>query len=165
MTRGRPTARAIYVFSGALLALGVIFSACAETRFGLGEDCLKDEDCLSGVCSGGHCAAAPPIGIPPTPDAAPDTSMPDSGGDATTTESGSDSPAPADAADGPPAVDANRPDAHEAGGTDAPIDALLDTAIDDGSTDVAMGDGAADAALTDADDGAVAVMDAADDSG
>lgn len=34
--------------------------ACMETRRSLGDDCLKDSDCLSGVCSQLHCAAAPP---------------------------------------------------------------------------------------------------------
>jgi hypothetical protein len=34
--------------------------ACVETRRSLGEDCLKDDDCLSGVCAQLHCAALPP---------------------------------------------------------------------------------------------------------
>jgi hypothetical protein len=41
--------------AGALLA-----GACMETRRSLGEDCLKDSDCLSGVCAQLVCAAAPP---------------------------------------------------------------------------------------------------------
>jgi hypothetical protein len=40
---------------GALLG-----NACLETRRSLGEDCLKDGDCQSGVCSQLRCAAAPP---------------------------------------------------------------------------------------------------------
>jgi hypothetical protein len=32
-----------------------------ETRRSLGEDCLKNDDCLSGVCSQLHCAASPPL--------------------------------------------------------------------------------------------------------
>ena len=35
-------------------------SGCMETRRSLGEDCLKDEDCLSGTCLQLHCAAEPP---------------------------------------------------------------------------------------------------------
>jgi hypothetical protein len=31
-----------------------------ETQRSLGEDCLKDEDCLSGICSQLVCAALPP---------------------------------------------------------------------------------------------------------
>jgi hypothetical protein len=46
---------------------------CTETRRPLGEDCLKDQDCLSGVCSGLRCAAAPTlIEAGPTPDAGND---------------------------------------------------------------------------------------------
>ena len=35
-------------------------SSCLETRRSLGEDCLKDDDCLSRTCVQLHCAAAPP---------------------------------------------------------------------------------------------------------
>ncbi len=31
-------------------------SACAETKLGFGEECLKDSDCLSGVCAAQTCA-------------------------------------------------------------------------------------------------------------
>jgi hypothetical protein len=33
---------------------------CVETRRSLGEDCLKDNDCLSGTCLQLRCAAPPP---------------------------------------------------------------------------------------------------------
>jgi hypothetical protein len=35
-------------------------SACLETRHSLGGDCLKDGDCISGVCTQLRCAASPP---------------------------------------------------------------------------------------------------------
>lgn len=44
---------------GACLAAGV--AHCAETRRAVGEQCLKDEDCLSGVCAAQECIAAPPL--------------------------------------------------------------------------------------------------------
>lgn len=47
----------------ALLAFAVamgIAGGCAETRRTIGEDCLKSEDCLSGICSQLVCVAAPP---------------------------------------------------------------------------------------------------------
>jgi len=63
----------------ALVASAVALFACAETRRTLGEDCLKSDDCLSGICSSLKCAEAPPIlGASPTAtadsgvDAAPD---------------------------------------------------------------------------------------------
>ncbi len=45
--------RAVVGMSVALLAgaTGVLLGACAETELGLGEECLKDTDCLSGVCA------------------------------------------------------------------------------------------------------------------
>ncbi len=50
-----PLAMFLPLFGGIVLA-----SACVETRRSLGEDCLKDDDCLSGVCSQLFCAALPP---------------------------------------------------------------------------------------------------------
>jgi hypothetical protein len=47
---------------GAAVVLAVLaLLACAETRRPLGEDCLKNGDCLSGVCAGLRCASAPPL--------------------------------------------------------------------------------------------------------
>ena len=57
---------------GAALALVVLalVAACGETRRPIGEECLRGEDCLSGVCSSRTCVAAPPLvggagGAPP----------------------------------------------------------------------------------------------------
>lgn len=43
----------------ALLLL--VLGACTESRRTIGEDCLKADDCLSGVCSSQKCTAAPPL--------------------------------------------------------------------------------------------------------
>jgi hypothetical protein len=58
IVRFRTSLRTIAV-AGSLIA-GVIAAACSESRFPLGSDCLKDEDCLSGICSQQRCTAAPP---------------------------------------------------------------------------------------------------------
>jgi hypothetical protein len=96
----------------------VVGIACMETQRSLGEDCLKNDDCLSGICSSLICAAAPPlVGTGPVADAATavdagpvvpaDASEAESADAAA--EAGSDQEAaaePADAtggADGPPA--------------------------------------------------------------
>jgi hypothetical protein len=46
----------LVAFLGAVLGEG----ACLETRHSLGADCLKDGDCISGVCTQLRCAASPP---------------------------------------------------------------------------------------------------------
>ncbi len=43
--------RAVFATSFTFVLLG----ACAETKVGFGEDCLKDTDCLSGVCAAQLC--------------------------------------------------------------------------------------------------------------
>lgn len=51
----------------------LLAGACTESRRTIGEDCLKADDCLSGVCSSQKCTAAPPLldaqVAPPVPDA------------------------------------------------------------------------------------------------
>jgi hypothetical protein len=44
--------------------------ACGEVRRPIGEECLRGEDCLSGVCSARECVAAPTLvtGAQPAPD-------------------------------------------------------------------------------------------------
>ena len=90
-TRSRALARALVAF--VLCAMGAS-AGCQLTSRALGEDCLKDQDCLSGICSQLKCAAAPPLlsgipqgtpdtGAPPQDSAAPppDTGAPDVGSD------------------------------------------------------------------------------------
>jgi hypothetical protein len=57
-----------------LLAFAGSLAGCADTRRALGEACLKNGDCLSGVCSEQRCAAEPPVldAEPPVQDATPD---------------------------------------------------------------------------------------------
>jgi hypothetical protein len=43
-----------------LFAAIVQEGACLETRHSLGADCLRDGDCISGVCTQLRCAASPP---------------------------------------------------------------------------------------------------------
>jgi hypothetical protein len=45
-----------------------MLAACTETQRGLGEACLKGEDCTSGVCVAQLCAESPPLlqGTPAT---------------------------------------------------------------------------------------------------
>jgi len=63
--------------------------ACTETERGLGEACLKGEDCTSGICVAQHCAAAPPIlqNTPTTP-----------------IDAGAEAAAPVDASDAGPII-------------------------------------------------------------
>lgn len=42
-----------------LLVSTALATACTDSRRSLGEDCLKDQDCLSGMCVQLHCGAAP----------------------------------------------------------------------------------------------------------
>jgi hypothetical protein len=60
-----------------LLVALVCESACLETRLSVGEECLNNDECLSGICSQLHCAVPPP-----TVDAR--IILPDADGDATT---------------------------------------------------------------------------------
>jgi hypothetical protein len=54
--------------------------ACAETKLGLGEECLKDTDCLSGVCAAQACTdpgtsftdASAAVAVTPGPEAGHD---------------------------------------------------------------------------------------------
>ncbi len=91
------------LFWGASIGAG-----CVETRRSLGEDCLKDDDCLSGVCSQLRCAA-----IPPTIDASVLADV---------TAANPVADAPAEAPD-----DAQAPEAAQAPDADAGAEASEDT--------------------------------------
>lgn len=83
----RARALAIAAFAGAAaLAL-----ACGETRRAVGEECLRNDDCLSGFCSARTCVGAPVVvggpgtGVAGTRDdggSDADTPVPDAGKDA-----------------------------------------------------------------------------------
>jgi hypothetical protein len=55
------THKAVLLVLGAvgLASTCLLTSACLETRRSVGEDCLKSQDCLSGICSQLVCVAAP----------------------------------------------------------------------------------------------------------
>lgn len=69
------------------MALATTFAclACGETRRPIGDECLRGDDCLSGVCSARTCVAAPALvqgaGAPP-PDELPRIPIVDAGTDA-----------------------------------------------------------------------------------
>ncbi len=52
--------RALFIAT-ALLALAApgLVSACGESRRPIGEECLRDEDCLSNFCAARACVSAP----------------------------------------------------------------------------------------------------------
>ena len=55
----------------ACASVAALAFACAETRRSLGEECLKNDDCLSGQCTARRCnepaSALDASGLPPTP--------------------------------------------------------------------------------------------------
>jgi hypothetical protein len=65
-----------------VLALGLVVAGCGETRLPIGDECLRGDDCLSGVCSARTCVAAPGLvtgaGAPP-PDELPRIPIGDAG--------------------------------------------------------------------------------------
>lgn len=62
MGRARARAAALVAVGLALLHLAVL--GCGETRQPIGEECLRDEDCLSNVCSARTCVPAPQLTVP-----------------------------------------------------------------------------------------------------
>ncbi len=65
-----------------LLALAAGIGGCGETRRPIGEECLRSDDCLSGVCSDRTCVAAPALvngGGSPPPDEVPRVPIVDGG--------------------------------------------------------------------------------------
>ena len=65
--RRRPFVLVLVLVLGVLALLSL---ACGETRSPIGDECIRGEDCLSGVCSSRTCVAAPPLvnGSGPPPD-------------------------------------------------------------------------------------------------
>jgi hypothetical protein len=59
--------RAVAVLAVLALAVLAVLAGCGETRRPIGEECLRDDDCLSAVCSARACVSAPPlvVGAPP----------------------------------------------------------------------------------------------------
>jgi hypothetical protein len=55
----RARVRPLSFFVMLIVPVGLL-GGCVETRRANGEACLKDQDCLTGICSQLVCAAAPP---------------------------------------------------------------------------------------------------------
>ena len=51
--------------TAAVALIALIGSACAELRRGVGDDCLKNDDCVTNVCASQKCATSPPV-LPPS---------------------------------------------------------------------------------------------------
>jgi hypothetical protein len=63
--RGARAVGGVLAFIAGLLALA---GGCGETRRGTGEECLRNDDCLSGVCGSRVCAgSSPQVGSPAAP--------------------------------------------------------------------------------------------------
>jgi hypothetical protein len=74
-TGSAPRRFALLASTAIALALGLA-GACTELKGSIGSDCIKDQDCQSGICSQQMCVAPPPY-----LDA--QVSTPDAGADAT----------------------------------------------------------------------------------
>jgi len=83
--------RAFVTLGGALVSLIALAAACGETRHPIGDECLRDEDCLSSTCSARLCVPAPSLvnGAPNAPDEEPRIPV----SDAAPREASSDAPA------------------------------------------------------------------------
>ncbi|MBX3259872.1 MAG: hypothetical protein KIS78_01360 [Labilithrix sp.] len=53
--------RLVFVFACALAAPLALVCACGESRRPIGEECLRDEDCLSNFCAARACVSAPSL--------------------------------------------------------------------------------------------------------
>jgi hypothetical protein len=158
-SRARWSARGL-AFVVPALAVSVSGS-CAESKSSFGEQCLKDEDCLSGICAQQLCVAAPSIvdgstsGIAtPAEDApvdvpsidSPVDALGDAPGDRSSGDVGAESGADAVAdvadavAEAPADVAADVPvEAKAEAGADAPADSPSVDAQPDSSADGAEG--------------------------
>jgi len=61
MASPRSYARGAAGCAVALAFVLVVLGGCGETRRPLGDECLRDDDCLSSACSGRVCVASPPL--------------------------------------------------------------------------------------------------------
>ncbi|MBX3217664.1 MAG: hypothetical protein KF850_36870 [Labilithrix sp.] len=53
--------RFLLAVASALAAPLALVCACGESRRPIGEECLRDEDCLSNVCAARACVSAPSL--------------------------------------------------------------------------------------------------------
>ena len=92
--KSRSHARQLVSFVTVVLVSGALAFACADNKRILGEECIKSDDCQSGICTGQKCTAAPPIldrdASPPAVDASSQDATTD-GDAATAADSAADS--------------------------------------------------------------------------
>jgi hypothetical protein len=96
--KSRSRARHILPIVTVVLTVGALVFACADTKRILGEECIKSEDCQSGICTAQQCTAAPPL-LDRDASPAVDSSTGEAGGDAAKDAPANDAPAEA-ASDG-----------------------------------------------------------------
>lgn len=125
-TRGK--ARSFMFAAAVVTALGVA-AACVPSPRGNGDACLKDQDCLSGICADALCRAAPTL---LDAEATADGSLADGAtGEAGPGDAAADAPAPSDSGTKEAAVaDSGRP--------------MGDGSADTGATDSGSADSAAE---------------------
>jgi hypothetical protein len=132
---------------GPLAAVGLvagIVAACVQLEGSLGADCLKGQDCQSGICSQLHCAAAPPLldadlasdGAPDAAaEAAPGEGGISMGGDATEPNEASEAGELNDTGSSP-GLDTSAPPTDTGAPTiDAPADAVDEHPVPDAAVD------------------------------
>ena len=140
--------RLVAWLGGVGLVAGVV-AACVELEGSLGSDCIKNQDCQSGVCSALHCAAAPPLLDGQPGSEAADASDAEADGSVTPESDGPTTPipdatAPTEAA---PGNDARSPD-EAAPPVDAPADAVEEGSTPDAPSDAPTSDARADSGET-----------------
>jgi hypothetical protein len=69
----RASCRRRAYWTTAVFVVAVAVAGCVEVPRVVGDDCLKDSDCLSSLCKNLHCAASDPEAAPP-PDSGPSDS-------------------------------------------------------------------------------------------
>jgi len=125
----------------ALGAVSVLASVrCADVNRGLGEACIRDQDCLSGACAGQQCVASPPLFDASAAFDAGSGAVGEAGGGDAALDAGSAAEASAPADAGHAATDAG--DAAHAQADAAPPDSS--------PPDSAHGDAARDGGVSDA---------------
>ncbi len=132
-TRGRREVARVAAWLLPIAGAVGLAAACAQLKGSLGDQCLKNEDCQSGLCSQLRCVAAPEL-LDATPGAPED----DGASDGAETD-GPGTPADGGAPAPDAALDASPGDGGADQGADAPSDAPADAphAMDDGATDAA----------------------------
>lgn len=149
---GSRRAARLFATLGAPAAVLGLAVACAERRGSIGDDCLEDQDCLSGVCSGLRCVAAPPVlgsesGETGSPVAEAGEASSDALAEATGDDGSSDAPADSSGDVAPSDAPADAGAADSAADAEGPRDSASDSTAPDATPDAgARSDAAADAA-------------------